>query len=65
MSPTKYSDTIYGDRGNFEWPSRFDWTGGYLGITQTEDGAVKDRVLLSPEQVKELMDFVEKNKRRR
>ncbi len=55
---TKYSDKIDGDRGNYGWPVRFDKTGrGYLGITQFDGETVKDRVLLSPKQVKALITF--------
>ena len=56
---TRYSEMIEGDRGNFGWPVRFDVSGGYLGITQTEDGKVKDRVLLSPKQVKEMLSLLQ------
>lgn len=59
---TRYSEKIKGDRGNFDWEVRFDVTGGHLGITQFEGAAVKDRVLLSPAQVQELLDFVGKKK---
>lgn len=55
---TKYSEAVKGDRGNYEWGASFDLTGGYLGITQTEDDKVKDRVLLSPKQVEELTKFL-------
>lgn len=65
MSTTTYSERIKGDRGNFDLDVRFDMTHGYLGVTQTDDGTVKDRVLLCPAQVKELVAFVEANKRRR
>lgn len=63
--PIHYSEMIKGDRGNHECPARFDLTGGYLGITQIGDGQVKDRVLLSPNQVKELTDFIGRKGRRR
>lgn len=60
---TVYSEYITGERGNYQWSARFDMTGGrFLGITQSEDGNVKDRVLLSPKQVKELVDFIGKTK---
>lgn len=55
---TRYSEKIAGDRGNHGRAARFDLTDGYLGVTQTEGCAVKDRVLLSPAQVKELLTFV-------
>ena len=60
---TYYSEQINGSRGNYNWPVRYDFTDGYLGISQTEDGKVKDRVLLSPAQVKELMEFVQRKGR--
>lgn len=62
---TYYSDKIKGARGNYDWPVTYDLTDGYLGITQTEGDAVKDRVLLSPMQVKELTEFIERHQRRR
>ena len=55
---TTYSKRFDGDRGNFKWPARYDLTDRYLGITQFEGDQVKDRVLLSPDQVKELIDFI-------
>lgn len=55
---TLYSERVRGDRGNYGWTVRFDMSGGYLGITQMEGDAVTDRVLLSPAQVRELLDFV-------
>lgn len=60
---TRYSEKIKGDKRNYDWLARFDMTGGYLGITQLEGETVKDRVLLSPAQVKELLDFVGKRNR--
>jgi len=63
---TAYSDKIRGDRKNHFWSVRFDNTGpadyphepGFIGITQyDEDGAVKERVLLSPEQMRKLIEF--------
>lgn len=59
---TTYSDKVPGERRNYHQPVRFDLTDGYLGITQSENGAVKDRVLLSPKQVKELLAFVSKRR---
>ena len=55
---TTYSDKVKGDRGNYSWIARFDLTDGYLGITQFDGEAVKDRVLLSPAQLQELLDFI-------
>lgn len=55
---TTYSGLIKGTRGNYGWSARFDISeSGYLGISQFEGDAVKDRVLLSPAQVKELLAF--------
>ncbi len=64
MDKIVYSNTIPGAHRNWNWPTRFDLTGGKirgcLGITQwNQDGTrVNDRVLLSPAQVKELIEFV-------
>lgn len=56
---TYYSDEIPGARGNYSLSVTYDVTDGYVGITQKdEDGAVKDRVLLSPKQVQELTRFL-------
>lgn len=58
---TTYSDKIQGNPTNYDWPVSFDKTDGYVGITQLEtDGSVKDRVLLSPKQMTELLRFVGK-----
>jgi hypothetical protein len=62
MSTTTYSEKIKGARGNYDWHARFDITDGYLGITQIDGESVKDRVLLSPEQVQELLKFVGQKK---
>jgi hypothetical protein len=59
---TYYSEKIKGARGNYDWAARFDVTDGYVGITQFEGEAIKDRVLLSPAQVQELLEFVGTNK---
>jgi hypothetical protein len=61
---TYYSDEVAGARGNYNWPVTYDVTGGYVGITQkADDGTVKDRVLLSPEQVKALTEFLAQQRR--
>jgi hypothetical protein len=62
---TTYSEKVKGARGNHGWLARFDLTDGYLGITQFDGEMVKDRVLLSPEQVQELLDFIGQKKMRR
>jgi hypothetical protein len=59
---TEYSEKIAGAPSNYNWPVRFDWTRGHIGITQFDDknqDAVRDRVLLSPAQVRELLAFIE------
>lgn len=55
---TVYSERIKGSPRNYNWQVRFDLTDGYLGISQIEGDQVKDRVLLSPAQVRELVEFV-------
>ena len=65
MVRTRYSEDIKGDQGNFNWSACFDLTGGYLGISQSQGGELKDRVLLSPKQVEELVAFVQSKKARR
>lgn len=57
---TIYSDTIMGDRRKLT--VRFDMIDGYLGINQYDDGALTDRVLLSPDQVAKLFRFVSAQK---
>jgi hypothetical protein len=57
---TYYSDKVKGARGNYNWLARYDLTDGYLGISQIEGDKVKDRVLLSPKQVKELIEFAQR-----
>lgn len=54
---TRYSQRIDGTARNYNWRVGFDLTDGYLGITQMEGEMVKDRVLLSPKQVKALIEF--------
>ncbi|KKL04119.1 hypothetical protein LCGC14_2619270 [marine sediment metagenome] len=64
MDLTTYSSKIPGDKGNYDWECSFDKTGkggsvrGYLGITTFEGGTIKDRILLSPDQVQELAKFI-------
>lgn len=58
---TEYSAVIPGQDGNYEWAVRCDETGGYLGITQFDElDKVKERVLLSPNQVEALIRFYRK-----
>ncbi len=68
MEKTVYSDKIPGGKRNYRWPVRFDRTGGKvrgcIGINQysseTGDAGERlvDRVLLSPAQMTELLEFV-------
>lgn len=62
---TRYSERIEGAIGNYKWLVRFDVTDGYLGISQMEDNKVKDRVLLSPKQVKAMNEFIQPKARSR
>ena len=64
---TMYSPNIDGDKGNYKWAVSFDKTGkagsilGFIGISQMDEhGDCKERVLLSPKQVKELIEFAKK-----
>lgn len=59
---THYSDKIKGERGNYNWPVLYDMTDGFLRISQSDGDKVKDCVLLSPKQVKALVDFVQKRR---
>lgn len=57
---TRYSGDIGGDDGNYHWPIKLDINkDGYLGINQW--GNKMDRILLSPEQVQEIISFVQQN----
>lgn len=58
---THYSPDVPGATGNYNWPVRFDRTRGYVGITQwdpKDPNRVTDRILLSPEQQKQLLNFL-------
>ncbi|MDP2410329.1 MAG: hypothetical protein Q8M26_08590 [Pseudolabrys sp.] len=57
---TEYSKKIPGSRGNYRWPVRFEITDGYLAVTQYEGDKVKDKVLLSPAQVRKMVAFIER-----
>lgn len=63
-SETRYSDRIEGTAGNWNKPVRFDWTTqGFVGITQWADAKqthVDDRVLLTKEQVRQLIAFIKR-----
>lgn len=66
-SDTRYSQDVPGASGNFDQPVRFDWTGGYVGITQWHDANKQsgriERILLSNEQVKALQEFIQRRGR--
>ena len=53
---TTVSKIIPGEEGNYFWDVRFDEADGFIGIDQTDTEA---RVLLSSNQVDELIKFVE------
>ena len=55
---THYSEKLDGEPANHNLVARYDITDGLLGVTQWDGDTVKDRVLLSPNQVKELLAFV-------
>ena len=65
-----YSDEIPGDETNYNWPVRYDLNSGSLGISQA--GAIGtngvrvnaiERVLLTPDQVAALLDFLRAHQR--
>jgi len=56
---TRYSQRIKGTARNYNWSVSFDDTDGYVGINQLEGERVKDRILLSPAQVKAMTKFVQ------
>lgn len=58
---THYSLKIEGAPCNYRWSVQFDITDGIVGIDQYVDGELKDRVLLTDMQVKELIAFVRRN----
>lgn len=63
---TDYSDVAAGDARNHRRPVRFDYTDGYVGITEYEvyepvgNRVVGERVLLSPKQWDALVEFVQR-----
>lgn len=59
---TTYSEEFPGDKRNWDWPVRFDFTDGYLGITQTAGST--ERVLLARSQLDELVRFVRERRER-
>ena len=58
MADTRYSKRIKGAPSNWNLAARFDLTEGHLGIVNFDGPKVTDRVLLSPEQVRELRKFL-------
>jgi len=57
---TVYSDEVKGATGNYNWPARFDMTGGkFLGITQKHDDGTIEGVLLAPAQIRALKAFLD------
>ena len=53
-----YSKNIPGDSGNYDWAVSFDFSQGYVGINQIQNGnKAEDRVLLSAKQVEALIAF--------
>jgi hypothetical protein len=67
----QYSDELVGDARNYHRNARFDFSDGYLGLTQWEGrrGPLGyrnlQRVLLSPAQVLALRQFITPRKPRR
>ena len=59
----EYSEKIEGTRGNYRWPVTLDYQDGFVGIDQWDGDEIKDRVLLSPVQVKALISFVRRCER--
>jgi hypothetical protein len=65
---TYYSDAVKGDKGNHYWGVTYDIStvGGYLGVNQYIEGSnwreVTERVLLSKNQVKQLLKFLKAHK---
>jgi len=58
-SVTRYSRVEIGDAANHGRHARFDYTGGYIGISDMNDkGFDGDRVLLTPKQFRALVKFV-------
>ena len=57
---TTYSEIAEGNDGNHRRAVCFDSTDGYVGITQKDGDAWRNRVLLSPAQVEALKAFLVK-----
>ena len=54
----EYSQWIPGAVGNYAWPARFEETHGFVAIDQKRDDGRIERVLLSPKQVRALLNFI-------
>ena len=50
---TYYGSVLHGDRTNHMLSVRFDYTDGYIGITQGVD-----RILITPKQAAEMQKFI-------
>ncbi|KKN83833.1 hypothetical protein LCGC14_0294860 [marine sediment metagenome] len=65
----KQSEYIQGTEGNYHWPVRFELNGGYLRLEQShteprlESEPSIEVVLLSQKQVKELLKFLDAERR--
>lgn len=57
---TYYSERFDGNDRNYHLTLELDYTDGFLGLSQTEEGSshVRDRILLSPQQVKLMLAFI-------
>ena len=62
---THYGPWLAGDSGNYDLPVRFDRTDGYVGISQKDDAATTERVLLTPRQVRALRAFIQARRKPR
>jgi len=62
----RYSKEVAGDEGNHKWPVSFDVSQTYTGINQMDaNGRITNRVLLTSEQYKALVAFVERGEGKR
>lgn len=63
---THYSDMVVGERRNYNRAARFDYTDGFVGISEFNeiDGPVRQRVLLSTDQVVKLLEFLKEQRQR-
>lgn len=66
MKDTIYSSVIEGSKWNYYQYTRFDFTDGYIGISQwgeADNPEELSRVLLTPIQMDELILFIKRNKK--